>query len=71
MGVESDLLAQALALPESDRAELADHLLTSLEPSGTDADAQSAWSDEIERRRLALDRGETTASPWREAIRRL
>jgi putative addiction module component (TIGR02574 family) len=71
MSIESELLAQALSLPEADRAELANQLLLSLEPDGPDTDRDAAWAEEVERRRLAFDRGETTASPWREAIRRI
>ena len=71
MGVESELLTRALALPEADRAELASRLLLSLESVNLDADHEAEWAAEVERRRLALDRGETTASPWREAIDRI
>ena len=71
MSIESELLAQALSLPEADRAELANQLLLSLESAEPDADRGAAWADEVERRRLAFDRGETTASPWREATKRI
>ena len=37
-----------MALPESERAELARELLASLD--GEDADAARAWAEEIERR---------------------
>jgi len=68
MSIESDLLTQALALPEADRAELASRLLLSLEPDVPDLDHDQAWAEEIERRRQARDRGETTTRPWREAM---
>jgi putative addiction module component (TIGR02574 family) len=71
MGIESELLTQALALPEADRAELANRLLLSLEPDEDDLNHDAAWAEEIERRRQAFDRGETTASPWREAMGRI
>jgi putative addiction module component (TIGR02574 family) len=71
MSLESDLLTRALELPDADRAELASRLLLSLEPDDFDADTEAEWASEIERRRLALDRGETMATPWREAMDRI
>jgi hypothetical protein len=47
------LMAEALALPERDRAALAARLLRSLEPDDelvTVEESEAAWDEEIERR---------------------
>ena len=51
-----DLEQQAIALPEADRAALAEVLLESLHTSHPDIHA--AWAREIENRIAALDRGD-------------
>jgi len=61
-----DLLADALNLPDCDRAALAAWLIDSLDEE-FDQDAQTAWSAEIERRLSELDDGTVTAVPWEEA----
>ena len=71
MSLETELLTRALALSEADRAELVSRLILSLESEVPDEDRDAAWDAEIERRQLAFDRGETTATPWREAIGRI
>jgi hypothetical protein len=49
-------LAEALELPETERADLAVRLIEGLDP-GADGDAEAAW-DEVSRERLdQLDRG--------------
>jgi putative addiction module component (TIGR02574 family) len=61
------LLAQALELEESERAEIAGSLLQSLEPPpSTDVDA--AWRVEVRRRLAELDSGEAETIPW-ETVR--
>jgi putative addiction module component (TIGR02574 family) len=50
------LVEQARALPAEDRAKLAESLLESLQPSVSEIEA--AWTQEIERRIAAFDRGE-------------
>jgi len=62
------LLAEALALPEPERAELATELLDSLDPQ-IDLDADALWAQEISNRIASLDSGEVTAIPWSEARR--
>ena len=52
----SALLAYALRLSESARAELAAELLASLD-GPADADAQQAWEAEIGRRIVAIESG--------------
>jgi len=64
------LLQAALALPETDRAELAASLIHSLDPK-MDEDAEAAWSAEIERRVESIDRGEVELVPWEEVMREM
>ena len=44
-----ELLAEALRLPRSERARVAEELLSSLEES--DEEVATAWAEELERRR--------------------
>jgi putative addiction module component (TIGR02574 family) len=62
------LLQAALALPETDRAELAASLIHSLDPQ-IDEDAGAAWSAEIKRRVESIDRGEVELIPWEDVMR--
>ncbi|MBA2702527.1 MAG: addiction module protein [Blastocatellia bacterium] len=55
----SEILEQILALPASDRAELADSILASLEPS--DPTLMKLWAAEAEDRVAAFKRGELEA----------
>ena len=57
----SEILEQILALPASDRAELADSILASLEPS--DPALIKLWAAEAEDRVAAFKRGEIEAVP--------
>jgi len=61
------LLDEALRLPEGDRAELAAKLIESLDGQD-DAEVDSAWAEEIERRCAAVDAGDAVTSDW-EAVR--
>jgi putative addiction module component (TIGR02574 family) len=60
------LLDMALQLPDKDRADLAVSLIESLDEP-FDADAQTAWADEIGRRLAEFDRGAVKPIPWDEA----
>lgn len=62
------ILEQALGLPENERATLAAELLESLD-SVVDADAESAWAEEVTRRVAALDSGSIRTIPWSELRR--
>ncbi len=62
----SQLLAQALQLPEQERADLAAELLDSLDPA-TDDDVEKAWAAEIKRRLDEIDNGQATTISWQEA----
>jgi putative addiction module component (TIGR02574 family) len=57
----SEILEQILALPPSDRAELADNILASLEP--TDPNLLKLWAAEAQDRVAAFKRGEIEAIP--------
>jgi putative addiction module component (TIGR02574 family) len=64
------LLAEALRLPDEERAALAGELIQSLDTE-IDADAEAAWSVEIRERLDRLDAGNAKTIPWSEARRRI
>jgi putative addiction module component (TIGR02574 family) len=53
----TELLREALALPPDERAEMAEHLLSSLD-SPTDRRIEELWAKETEERLDAFERGE-------------
>ena len=65
-----ELLQNALALPEAERAEIAASLIRSLD-SETDEDVDAAWAGEIQRRVEAIDRGEARLIPWDDVMQEL
>jgi putative addiction module component (TIGR02574 family) len=58
-----DLLQKALSLSEEERADLACSLMDSLDTL-VDADAETAWAEEIERRVADLESGKVKTVPW-------
>ena len=64
------LLAEALQLPDEERAALAGELIQSLDHE-VDADAEAAWSAEIRTRLDQVDAGTATTISWAEARRRI
>ena len=64
------LLRTALALPESDRAELAASLIHSLDTE-TDEEVDEAWAVEIQRRVESIDNGEVELVPWDGVMREM
>ena len=66
--VES-LFQQAMALPEPERAELAQRLSDTVCEKAPGYD--EAWREEIERRMAEHDSGQSPAVPWDEAIDRI
>ena len=66
----ASVLADALRLDADARAELAAELLASLD-GPADADAESAWDAEIERRIVAIEAGTIPLEPWEEGRRRI
>lgn len=66
------LVQQALALPDADRAFILDVLERSLAGrSFANPQIAAAWTQEIDRRLAAYDRGETTAIPFDVALDRI
>jgi putative addiction module component (TIGR02574 family) len=66
----SELFRQASELDEHDRATLAGLLLESLERE-VDANVESAWREEIERRLAELDADRVKLVPWDEVKAKL
>jgi putative addiction module component (TIGR02574 family) len=70
----NELLPELLALPEADRAELAERLLESLDGEGEPddpAEVDAEWADEIARRLEDYRAGRVTPIPWEEVRRRM
>jgi putative addiction module component (TIGR02574 family) len=59
------LLEKALALPESERAELAGSLIASLDAT-VDPGAEAAWQQEIARRAEETRAGQATLVSWND-----
>ena len=66
----TEVLTQALALDENDRASVAGALIESLDTE-FDPDAEAAWDAEIRRRVEELDSGAVKPIPWSEVKKRL
>jgi len=66
----ASVLADALRLDDDARAELAAELLASLD-GPADADAETAWDTEIERRIAAIEAGTIPLDPWEDVRRRI
>lgn len=64
------LLNDAMALPGEDRARLAAALIASLDDE-VDADAESQWAAEIERRAERVLSGQSSGDPWDQVRERL
>ncbi len=62
------LLSEALQLSQGDRASLAASLIDSLDAE-TEAGAEQAWAEEVERRARDIDSGAATPISWAEARR--
>lgn len=60
----------ALALPEDDRARLAEKLIASLD-GDVDQNVETAWVEEIERRLAKIEAGQSTAIAMDESVTRL
>jgi putative addiction module component (TIGR02574 family) len=65
----SDLLKRALALPDDERAALANTLLDSLEIGNESV--QEAWDEEVARRMKDLKEGKAVTVPWEQLHREL
>ena len=72
MTVRDEILQQVLTLAPADRAFLADQIEASLPQEGTfDPAIADEWSQEIDRRLAAYDRGEVPALELEGVIGRL
>jgi putative addiction module component (TIGR02574 family) len=65
----SQLLEQAMRLPEQERGDLAARLIDSLDPSTGEDEVEMAWDGEIQGRLADLDEGRVQPVPWAEARR--
>jgi putative addiction module component (TIGR02574 family) len=63
------LLKHALTLSDKERAELASHLIDSLDPT-VEPDAELAWQEEIARRLDEVESGRVKTIPWDEVKRK-
>ncbi|MDA1051581.1 MAG: addiction module protein [Planctomycetota bacterium] len=63
-------LEAALALPDSERAEIAARLIRSLESEPSD-DVDAAWAAEIERRICSIDDGSAKLIPWDDVMQEI
>jgi putative addiction module component (TIGR02574 family) len=61
-----ELLTEALRLPRSERARMAEELLSSLEDPADEV--ATAWAEELERRSRDVTEGRVQAVPW-ETVR--
>jgi putative addiction module component (TIGR02574 family) len=69
-GSARKLLQDVLALPEDERLELASEIIASVD-GPRDADWESAWLDELDRRADAAKARGGTASEWTEVRARI
>jgi putative addiction module component (TIGR02574 family) len=65
------LIDEALALSDSDRATLASLLLKSLGSEEDDPDVEAAWAQEAERRWHEIEAGTVKTIPWEDVKARL
>jgi putative addiction module component (TIGR02574 family) len=63
----TQVLSEALALPPAERAELADRLMSSLDPPSQER-VDLLWGEEAEERLEAFDRGEIKAIPAKQVF---
>ena len=68
MSSKQNVIAEALRLSEAERLEVAEAVCESLEGP---ADADAAWSAEIQRRVAEIDAGRVKLVPWSEARRQI
>ncbi|MDP3089110.1 MAG: addiction module protein [Nitrospira sp.] len=64
------IVEQALKLSPTERAEVAEKLIVSLDEV-PDIDVEQAWQEEIQQRLQQIERGEAKTIPWEEVQRRL
>jgi hypothetical protein len=67
MSIAAEKVAEVLALPEEDRAFLAQQLIASLDNT-IDPDAEMQWHEVIDRRSLEIEEGGVECRPASEVI---
>ena len=67
MGDPREIESKALQLPPKERAQLAQRLISSLDP-GSDRDAEQVWLEEAERRLDELESGKVTGIPAEQVL---
>lgn len=70
MSIAAEKVAEVLALPEEDRAFLARQLIASLDRT-VDADAETQWQEDIDRRSREMLEGHVDARPEDEMVREI
>jgi len=60
-----EIVSAAIKLAESERLQIVEELLASLEPD-TDDDVDAAWAAEVERRSREIKEGIVRPIPWEE-----
>jgi putative addiction module component (TIGR02574 family) len=67
MSITAEKVAEVLALPEQDRAFLAQQLIASLDGS-VDADAETQWHEVIDRRSCEIAEGKVSCRPVEQVV---
>ena len=68
MSMTAEKVAEVLALPEQDRAYLAQQLIASLH-GASDACAESEWDEVIDRRSREIEEGRVECRPIEETLK--
>ena len=67
MSITAEKVAEVLALPEQDRAFLAQQLIASLD-GYVDADAETQWHEVIDRRSCEIEQGKVSCRPVEQVV---
>ena len=71
MGIKTEeLIANALQMPEKERATIAKKLITSLDPH-CEKDIEILWQKEVQQRISDIDNGQVNCIPWEDVQGRL
>jgi putative addiction module component (TIGR02574 family) len=70
MGDPREIESKALQLPPTERARLAQRLISSLDPE-SDRDAEQAWLEEAERRLDELESGKVAGIPAEQVLEKI
>ena len=67
MSIAAEKVAEVLALPQEDRAFLAQQLIASLDDT-IDPDAEMQWHEVIDRRSLEIEQGRAECRPVSQVV---